>query len=362
MITRIQIAGYKSIKDIDLELKPINILLGGNGVGKSNFISAFSLVRNVYQKNLQRYVAQKGGADNFFQFGAKETPEMHFGFVFGDSTEDVNKFHLKLSESFGDMLIDDLSTSYNSSGIWYNKPFENNIKESTFADTRKGQAYYVNPYLQSFEVYHFHDTSDKSPIKTSCQLEDNYSLRNDGSNIAAFLYFLKKKEPKHFARIEKMIQSVAPFFAKFRLTPSRLNEQYISLEWREKNHPDSYFNAYHLSDGTLRFICLATLLMQPRPPKTIIIDEPELGLHPVAVNKLAALIRKASKHSQVIISTQSINLVDNFDPEDVIVTDRDAKLCSTFKRLDSSELSAWSEDYTLGDLWGKNQIGAQPYI
>lgn len=361
MITRIQIEGYKSIKKLDLKLQPINILLGGNGVGKSNFISAFSLVRNVYHKNLQRYVAQKGGADSLLHFGAKETPEMEINFVFGDKDRDVNQFCLELSETSGSLLIDRTYTSFNSYGYWKDKVFEENKTESEFADTSASQAYYVNPYLRSFEVYHFHDTSDRSPMKSACNIDDNRFLRNDGSNIAAFLYYLKNKHPKHFARIEKMIQSVAPFFGRFDLSPSRLNEQSIQLEWREKDHPDAFFNAYHLSDGTLRFICLVTLLMQPEPPKTIIIDEPELGLHPVAVNKLAALIRKASRASQVIISTQSINLIDNFEPEDVIVSDRDSEHCSQFKRLNSSELARWLDDYTLGDLWGQNKLGAQPY-
>ncbi len=156
------------------------------------------------------------------------------------------------------------------------------------------------------------------------------------------------------------VRSIAPFFDKFVLVPSRLNEQFIQLEWKEKGFPDSYFNAYHLSDGTLRFICLAVLLMQPNPPKTIIIDEPELGLHPVAINKLASIIRKVSTRSQVIVSTQSINFIDNFDPENVIVTDRTDN-SSTFKRLSSDELSEWLKDYTLGDMWGKNLIGAQSY-
>jgi predicted ATPase len=191
-------------------------------------------------------------------------------------------------------------------------------------------------------------------------LNDNHYLRRDGSNLAAFLYYLKLKEPKHFKRIELMVKSIAPFFERFDLEPNFLNENKIELEWKEKGHPDHYFNGYHLSDGTLRFICLATLLMQPNPPETIIIDEPELGLHPVAINKLAAMVRKASEKVQVIISTQSTNLIDNFEPEDIIVTDRENN-GSVFKRLKSEELSTWLEEYTLGDLWGQNKLGAQPY-
>lgn len=174
-------------------------------------------------------------------------------------------------------------------------------------------------------------------------------LKPDGSNLSSFLYLLKKKEPKHFKRIELMIKSIAPFFDRFDLEPNSLNENKIELEWKEKGYPDNYFNAYHLSDGTLRFICLATLLMQPNPPKTIIIDEPELGLHPVAINKLAGMVRKASELVQVILSTQSTNLIDNFDPEDIIVSERENQ-GSVFRRLKSEDLSLWMEEYTLGDL------------
>ena len=123
----------------------------------------------------------------------------------------------------------------------------------------------------------------------------------------------------------------------------------------------TYFNAYQLSDGTLRFICLATLLLQPNLPQTIIIDEPELGLHPVAVNKLAALIKKASAKTQIIISTQSVNLVDNFGPQDIIVVDRKDN-ATVFNRLDAESLDVWLKDYSLGEIWEKNVIGGQPLM
>jgi len=360
MITQITIQGYKSIKELDIRLTPINILLGSNGVGKSNFISIFSLLRNVYNRNFQNYVETKGGADSLLHFGKKHTRKIHLDICFGTNNKDNNRFILTLEEGQDSLIIKSVDTAFLPVSNWHEQNFEQNVKESNFSLIQRGQAYYVNDYLRDFEVYHFHDTSDSSPMKGKCNIDDNYKLKRDGSNIAAFLYFLKKKHLKHFTRIEKTVQSIAPFFEKFVLEPSRLNEKTIQLEWREKGFPETYFNAYHLSDGTLRFIALATLLMQPNPPKTIIIDEPELGLHPVAINKLAALIRKASEITQIIVSTQSINLVDNFEPEDIIVTDRKDN-SSVFRRLSTKELEAWLEEYTLGDIWGKNIIGAQPY-
>lgn len=360
MITRLQLSGYKSIKQLDIRLESINILLGSNGVGKSNFISLFSMLRNLYQGNFQNYVEIKGGADSLLHFGKKHTTNIEVDICFGSDNYDKNRFILDIEAAQDTLILKSVDTAFKPVSIWHFNHFEDNVRESNFANIRSGQAYYVNDYLQEFDVYHFHDTGDQSPMKGKCNIDDNYRLKRDGSNLAAFLYYLKKKHPKHFKRIEMTIGSIAPFFDRFDLKPNRLNEQNIKLEWKEKGFPDVYFDAYHLSDGTLRFICLATLLMQPEPPKTIIIDEPELGLHPVAVNKLASLIRKVSKKSQVIVSTQSINLIDNFEPENIIVTDRKEN-SSTFRRLQSDELSSWLEDYTLGDIWGKNLFGAQPY-
>jgi predicted ATPase len=360
MITRIEIHGYKSIKSLEIDLRPINILLGGNGVGKSNFISIFSLIRNIYNQNFQNYVQKKGGPDSLLHFGRKKTEEISLTIFFKDPQNYHNKLAIVLELGQNSLFIKSIKTAYKWSSGWKEIEYESNVAESEFSEIEESQALYVNRRLKEFDVYHFHDTSDTSPIKEITDLNDNHNLKRDGSNLAAFLYYLKLKEPKHFKRIELMVKSIAPFFDRFDLEPNFLNENKIELEWKEKGHPDHYFNGYHLSDGTLRFICLATLLMQPNPPETIIIDEPELGLHPVAINKLAAMVRKASEKVQVIISTQSTNLIDNFEPEDIIVTDRENNE-SVFKRLKSEELSTWLEEYTLGDLWGQNKLGAQPY-
>lgn len=359
MISKLHIKGYKSILDQVVDLKPVNILIGGNGVGKSNFISIFSFVRNLYEANLQGYVMRKGGADSFLYCGKKHTDEIELDFYFGQGETAANRFIISLGERQDTLYIKSLSTAFCSYGNWHSHVYETNRDESDFQNFQTGQAFWVNDLLKRFEVYHFHDTGDKSPMKGKCSIDDNRSLKRDASNLAAFLYYLKIKHPKHFLRIEKTIHSIAPFFGGFVLEPNRLNESQIQLEWKEMNVADSYFNAYQLSDGTLRFICLATLLMQPDPPKTIIIDEPELGLHPLAINKLAGLIKKNSEDIQIIISTQSVNLLDNFNVDDIIIADRENET-TVFKRLDKDNLSTWLESYSLGEIWEKNIIGGQP--
>lgn len=363
MIQRIDIKGYKSIKAAnEITLSPINILIGGNGIGKSNFISAFSLINSLYEQRLQSYIIEQGGADALLYMGRRRTERITLDVYFGelDKKDPINRFVVSLKPMENRLYIESLNTSFNSHGNWHDKSYEQYVNESCFRNCHQGQAYFVNDFLQSLRVYHFHDTSSQAPMKGMCQVEDNRSLRRDGANIAAFLYYLQQKHPKHFYRIERMVCSVAPFFEGFNLMPSRLNDGMIQLEWKQKGADDVYFNAYQLSDGTLRFICLATLLLQPEPPKSIIIDEPELGLHPIAINKLAALIKGVSSQSQVIITTQSVTLVDNFAPEDIIVVDQ-SNYTTTFNRMSTDELSCWLQKYTLGEIWEKNIIGGQPW-
>jgi predicted ATPase len=212
--------------------------------------------------------------------------------------------------------------------------------------------------LRGARVYHFHDTSAAAKVKQSGDLNDNEALRSDASNLAAFLFLLKSKHPESYRRIASTVRLAAPFFDDFRLRPSPFNEQKILLEWSEKNS-DAYFNAHAFSDGTLRFICLATLLLQPELPSLIIIDEPELGLHPYAIQLLAGLVRSASQKAQVILSTQSVTLVNQFSPEELIVVDRKDG-ASEFRRLSPQELESWLESYSLGELWEKNVLGGRP--
>jgi predicted ATPase len=191
-------------------------------------------------------------------------------------------------------------------------------------------------------------------------VDDNRFLRPDGANLAAFLYYLHLKRPDSYSLIRRTIQRVAPFFEDFVLEPLRLNEKMIQLEWRHVGSED-YFDASSLSDGTLRFMALATLFLQPEElrPSIILVDEPELGLHPYAITLLASLVKQASVNSQVILSTQSSLLLDHFEPEDVLVAER-VNGSTQIRRLEPEPLKVWLDDYSLGQLWEKNEIGGRP--
>jgi predicted ATPase len=207
------------------------------------------------------------------------------------------------------------------------------------------------------KFYHFHDTSDLAAVKRPCSKRDYEYLRPDASNLAGFLLLLKKKHEKQYQRICETIQLAAPFFDEFRLLDEEDKDETL-LEWRQKG-TDYPFHPSQISDGTLRFICLATALLQPNPPSTIIVDEPELGLHPLALALLAELIKKSSFKTQVIVATQSASLISHFDPKDIIVVERKNGE-SVFRRLPQEKLKQWIDDYSLGELWEMNLLEGRP--
>jgi predicted ATPase len=217
-------------------------------------------------------------------------------------------------------------------------------------------ARYVIDMLRGCRVFHFHDTSADAPVKRLVSTADNLSLRSDAENLAAVLFSLRDMEPAAYRRIVGAVRQVAPFFRDFVLEPET-NDR-IRLRWRETDS-EAVFSANQMSDGTMRFVCLATLLLQPTLPALVVLDEPELGLHPYAIVQLAGLLRQASTRSQVLIATQSVTLMNQFQLEDLIVVERDDG-ASRFSRPDPDRLHEWLDDYSLGELWEKNLIGGRP--
>ena len=354
-ISRLEISGYKSIAKCDLELGRLNVLIGANGAGKSNLIGFFRLISRILDQQLQTAVGLAGGPDALLRFGRKTTEHLEAKLRFGN-----NGYGFILQPTQDNrMMFAHEALWWNQSGDWRARSghFETYVEEQ-----RKLTRIYdfVVTAMRSWRLYHFHDTSGSALVKQIHSVSDNEYLREDARNLAAFLLRLKNQHEEHYHRIRKVVRLVAPFFGDFYLRATPDNNARIQLEWTEQGQ-DEPLNAAALSDGTLRFICLATVLLQPEGfmPSTILIDEPELGLHPFAISVLGGLMRSAAGDHQVIISTQSVELVNEFDAEDLIVVDK-REGASTFNRPDSVALASWLEDYSLGDLWKKNLLGGRP--
>ncbi len=349
----IRIKGYKSIKDISMELRPINILIGANGSGKSNFISFFEFLNALQDRRLREYVALRGGGEKFLHKGEDVTDAIEF-YVGFEEGANAYKATLKLGEGSFVFLNESLLSHDNESQDISNLGTEANVK------TVDGlMALGIVKHLNSFRKYHFNDTSRNSPFsKMSNVINDQYYLYEDGSNLSAFLYYIHENNKIVYNRIVRTVQGIAPYFSDFYFQPN--SEGYIRLQWRSK-YGSTIYGSSDLSDGTIRFIALTALFMQPNLPSSIIIDEPELGLHPFAISKLAGMIKSvAAKNVQIIIATQSADLVNHFEPQDIITVDQ-INGESRFDRLEEDSLKEWLDIYSIGDLWQRNiLIGAQP--
>lgn len=358
----ISIKGFKSIAAVEkLALRPINVVIGPNGSGKSNFIGVFSFLHSIREGHLQDYVVNIGGAERVLHFGSKVTEKLSIRIIFKGET---NQYELELQPTDADELIPTSEQVF----FWnksYTQPYAKSLervgKEAGISrHLQAGVASHVRKHLDRWRLYHFHDTSASSLMKKTADVNDNRYLRPDGANLAAFLYYLREIHQESYSLIRRTVQRVAPFFDDFLLEPQKLNPEKIRLEWRHRNS-EAYFDAASLSDGTLRFIALATLFLQPEKyrPSVILVDEPELGLHPYAITLLASLVKQISVKTQVILSTQSPLLLDNFQPEDVLIADL-VDGATQFQRLDPDKLASWLENYSLGQLWEKNELGGRP--
>ena len=363
-LDHITVKGFKSIASIEkLRLGAINVLIGPNGSGKSNFVGVFSFLNAIRSGKLQDYVVRAGGADKVLHFGARETDKLHIDISFQDGT---NRYEITLHPAGADDLVPGAEVAYFWDRARYPKqpfpvPIQPHGKEAGISrPAPPGVISYVSKRLNRWKLYHFHDTSDASPMKKTADVNDNRHLRPDGSNLAAFLYLLSREYPDSYSLITRTVRQVAPFFEGFQLEPQLLNPSKILLAWRHTG-TDAYFDASPLSDGTLRFMALATLFLQPADlrPSVMLVDEPELGMHPFAITLLASLMKQASVETQVIVSTQSSLFLDHFEPEDVLVADR-VDGGTQLTRLDPSDLEPWLDDYSLGQLWEKNELGGRP--
>lgn len=368
-ISKLTIEGFKSIHSLKgFELRPLNVLIGGNGAGKSNFIDFFRMLESMTLGVLDSYAFARG-VHSLFYNGPKYTPQIYSEIFFGDN---AYGFVLKPSADGPPFVREKtyVSPTRASDGVggWreYNAAIRPKLADWTGERGRTegtgptNVCGHIRSIIERWRVYHFHDTGPNAPLRQQWALLDSAVLRNDGSNIAPFLFYLSTEEIGSYKRICEALRMIAPYFSTFAFRLISLNNGTvdIQLQWHQKGS-DFPFTAAHFSDGTLRFLALATTLLQPNPPDTIVIDEPELGLHPRAVNILRGLMCEASTRCQVIVATQSPDFIDELEPEDIIVVGR-SQGATTLTRLERDKLSDWLETYSLGELWWKNVIEAGP--
>jgi predicted ATPase len=363
-LEQITIRGFKTIREL-VGFVPGNltVLIGPNGAGKSNFISFFRMLSWALAEpgQLQLRIGQQGGASSVLHRGPAITQFVDAELVLG-SDAGVNEYGFRLVNAAGDILI------YTSETFRFLRPHQSGAATSLGAGHREPKLLEragrgertpgtILGMLRRIIVHQFHNTSDTARIRAKWDVSDGRYLKEDGGNLGAFLFNLQNAYPVHYNRIVQTIRLILPFLGDFNLVDDYGR---VLLQWREIGS-DHILSAAQASDGMLRAMALVSLLQQPEEnlPDVLILDEPELGLHPYAIEVLAALIQAASQHVQVIVATQSASLIDRFEPSDIVVVDRHAGE-TTLHRLNETDLAGWLEDYTLSELWDKNVLGGRP--
>ena len=366
----VEISGFKSIGEKQsIDFGDINVLIGANGVGKSNLVSFFQMLNHITTNGLQIFIGKQGYADSLLYYGSRNTDRFTAKLRF-ENNEWYNEYDFALTHSFqGQMMFayENVKSALKPDHFIIPKTEpttlgfghqESLLKENSFLPVAK----VLLSILGRCRAYQFHDTSDKAYIRQPSFIDDNRYLKSDAGNLGSYLFTMKKSESgfNYYQRIVDRIQKIMPQFEDFFLEPAFENQNLVKLQWIDKGHQHT-FGAHQISDGSLRFMALATLLLQPPDslPNVIVIDEPELGLHPEALIDLVGMIKIAAQNCQIILSTQSSFLLDFFNVNDIIVVE--TKDDSTvFNRLSQDQLIEWVKDYTLSELWEKNLIGGRP--
>lgn len=363
----VTLRGFKTIRDLEqFEIEPVNILIGPNGAGKSNFVAFFRLLwwALAGPKDLPLHVGTHGGSPSFL-FDGPATTESFDAALRIETDAALFEYQFELRHGVGDTLVysqeryrsrphaeNSAITEWIDLGTGHRSPRLLDRAERGDADAKT-----LRDILRSFHVFQFHNTSLTARMRGLWDASDGRWLRSDGGNLGASLHRLKKQAPGSYQRIVSTLQASLPCFSEFVFEEEHRR---MALKWRERG-TDRVFGAWDASDGMLRFIALATLLLGPENtmPNVILIDEPELGLHPFAIEQLIGMIQTASRHAQIVLSTQSVALLDYVEPSDIVVVDRKDRT-SIFRRLDPNHLRSWLDEYSLSELWEMNVLGGRP--
>ena len=369
----ITLNGFKSFNSDGhtIECGDVTVLIGANGSGKSNLVSFFKMVAFMMTKALQQYVGEEGYATSLLNYGPKRTPRLTAKLEF-ENEQFYDAYEFSLAHAAQDtMIITEEIISYHDKRFSKGKQviLPPGLKESGLKldnpEQRVKPVKMIHDLLCNCRVYQFHDTSTTSKIRNGGYINQGEYLYSDGGNLAAFLFGLRENVNKklYYDKIVRHVKQVFPQFEDFSLRPTSRNDNYIMLDWHEKSHNEYKFGPHQISDGSIRFMALAALLLQPPNdlPAVIILDEPELGLHPSAIVELAGMVKIASQHTQIVLATQSPSLLDEFSTEQITVIERDPiSQSSKFRRYSEEELKVWLTDYTLSEIWDKNILGGKP--
>jgi predicted ATPase len=370
MIRRLHVQGYRTLRDVDLPLGALNVLIGPNGCGKTNLLDTFTLFHEYAAGKLEDTVYARGGLDGVL-WARQEYESVRIRLVFASTQQDKDsewEFRLRLRRS-GIKFVSDVDfgqpdklTSFEDAPPTLAEPFVGPSRKLRDGITPRDEAKRkLMDLFASSVIYTFFDTTHSSQMRQPALVRPQTRLVNGGDNLVNVMYHLSavRDYRSAYEDILDVIRTTYPDFEELSF-PAEGGDGRIVMRWKEKSFKRD-FSTNYLSDGILRFLCLLAILKTPDPPLLVCIDEPELGLHPSLMPIIAALLRDASSRTQLIVATHSPQLVDALDVEHIVIVDRVDGETRVQRLQDRPQLDAWLEHYTKGELWLSGELGGMPW-
>lgn len=379
---RITIEGYRRLFNVQIDMRdrPLTVMIGANGVGKTSLLEIFSLLAASANAQLANKISELGGLPDIVTRDRANSIAISLsmsvpgyapldyqlevalkGFTYEIALETLtqqNNRHalepLKYIESRGlDVIYFNTEDRALLRPNWDHNPLETSLAQvpKMYQEPEK-----LRKRLASCTFYGALNVAPKSPVRLPQSMRPASLPGANGEDLVSCLYYLRETDPERFEIIEDTLTAAFPDFERLGFPPVAAGT--ITMTWKDKNFSKPIY-MHQLSEGTLRFIWLITLLQSPGLTAVTLIDEPEVSLHPELLRLLADMMREASQKTQLIVATHSDRLIRFLKPEEVLVCDAEDGL-TTMRWGDSFNLEHWLEEYSLDQVWAMNLMGGRP--
>lgn len=375
----IRVEGYRRLLSVALEMRDLTVIIGSNGVGKTSFLDVFSLLAASAKGQLLERIS--GGLEGLLT--RDKANGLTISLEMSVPTYAPLKYHLELIPVRGssyEITQESLTQQNNPDAVqpmkfidshrlniryfnvqthrleppdWEHDHFETSLSQ---VPKMYQQSENLRKRLASCTYYGALDISSRSPVRLPQEMRPAKLPGANGEDLVSCLYDLRETNPDRFEMVEDTLAAAFPDFERLSFPPVAAGK--LTMTWKDKNFSKPIY-VHELSEGTLRFLWLVTLLQSTELTSITLIDEPEVSLHPELLRLLADLMREASKRTQLIVATHSDRLIRFLKPEEVLVCDAEDGL-TTMTWADTMDLAKWLAEYTLDELWSMNLMGGRP--
>ena len=376
---QLAVQGFRRLNDVRLSLRPLSVMIGANGTGKTSVLDVLALLASSAQARLSSSLSDLAGLANILTYeraeelGLQITMQVpgHEPLQYSLCLRPQGLAHVireeQLSQKRKPHPTPFLHINSFERDVRYYDPdkkkllppsWEHNSLETSLAQVPKmfQEPEDFRRRLASSTFYHVLNVDPRSPVRLPQSMGPAELPGKNGEDLVSCLFYLRETNRNRFEAIEDSLRAAFPRFERLDFPPVAAGT--LALAWRERGFSKPLYT-HQLSEGTLRFLWLTTLLQSPGLTALTLLDEPEVSLHPELLSLLADQLREASQRTQIIVATHSDTLIRFLKPEEVVVLDSADDGMTKLTRADELDLDQWLEDYSLDELWRNGRLGAR---